>query len=83
MNSTSESECEENPRRKYLFRDRMVWDARFPAATFKASFRCSAEKAELILQIVGADLTPKYFSNHALDAKEKLLIALRFLWREC
>lgn len=79
METSSESEDElvQVQRRRPTFRDRINWH-NFSSAVFRENFRCRPEHAEILLQLVGEDLQPKYFSNHALTAKEKLLIALRF-----
>lgn len=78
--SSDESEnemMEMEERRRPMFRERMNWEG-FSTAVFKEQFRCTPQHAEILLQLIGPQLQPKYFSNHALTAKEKLLVGLRF-----
>jgi len=77
MISSSEEEEEEYQVRVYNFRERVDW-GQFSDSIFKTNFRCSRATAEILLQLIGADIQPQYYRNHALSAKERLLIALRF-----
>lgn len=76
--SSSESEVEINDRKKPIFRERIDWEGQFSSAVFRENFRCTPQTAEIILQLIGPDLQPRYFCNHALCPKESMLIALRF-----
>ena len=79
MLSSSESEEETIVvRKRPVFRERVNWNFLVSNSVFKENFRCTPEKAELLLQIIGSDIEPKCYRNHALSPKEKLLISLRF-----
>lgn len=60
--SDSDDQVERNV---YLFRERVDWSI-FSAAVFKENFRCNPTMAELLLQLIGADIQPNFFRNHAL-----------------
>jgi len=45
---------------------------------FRERFRLTRRLFEILLQRIGADLTPETSRSHALTASEKLLITLRF-----
>jgi hypothetical protein len=77
--SSSESDFEDFivERRLPLFRPHVEWDI-FSPGVFRENFRCTKAQAEVLLTHIGPDIAPKAFTNHAVTAKERLLIAMRF-----
>ena len=75
--SSDDSDFEDQELQKRPYKKRKIIEYRTPAV-IKERFRLTAHQIEILLQKVGARLGPKASTNNALNAKEKLLIGLRF-----
>lgn len=71
----SSSDEEEAPRKKPRFNQRRIYN---DPADFKERFRFTPALFDRLLAEIGPFLEPKAATNHALTAREKLLVALRF-----
>jgi hypothetical protein len=73
--SESDTENEIPPKKKKIYRERRVYTN---PNDFYQKFRLTPRLFENLLQILGPTIKPLASTNHALSAKEKLMIFLRF-----
>jgi hypothetical protein len=75
MDSSSDEEDAAVPRKRPKFNERRTYD--YPA-DFRERFRFTPALFDRLLAEIGPYIEPKVPTNHALSAREKLMVALRF-----
>jgi hypothetical protein len=76
QNVVSDSDEERPPRRLPVFKERIEY--REDPKLFRERYRLPIAVFDELLELLQDDLRPTYPANHALNARQKLFVTLRF-----